>query len=315
MKVIPATENRTPCPPDGRWPTFAIFTLPKPFLDPHIECIQRNAIASWRNLGSAFDVILIGDDAGVAEAATELEVRHAGSVDRNSQGTPLLNSAFEIARSASDADVLIYCNADVILLNDFKIALKQILQSGEKHNFMAIGRRTNLDVDQPIDFSDRIAVKRLLEKTKHRGKLAPVVCKEYFAFGRDLFNQIPPFAVGRGNWDNWMVADTKRRGVPVIDLSQCVTAIHQNHDYHHVDADQIDRNGKDNRRRKRCYLAGAEARENQRLAGGKHIVSGSTTSHRLTYNGVEKLFCSRLNLRFWADLPRFARLVYRLFLG
>ena len=287
-------------------PSFAIFTIPKPFVDPHIDCIQRNAIASWRALGSDVEVILIGDDDGVAEVAIDLGVTHVNDVARNEHGTPLVSSAFEIAKSVSDAPVLIYCNADVILLQDFKAALTEVLRTDLSQEFLAIGRRTDLDVNQAIEFKDRIAVKDLLEKTQQHGSLASIVCKEYFAFPRDLFDEVPPFAIGRGNWDNWMVANTKQRGVPVVDLSQRTVAIHQNHGYRHIQAAS-------GRRRKHCYLSGDEARENQRLAGGKHIISGSTTSHRLTDSGVSRNLLPALNLKFWSDLPRFARLVRGLF--
>jgi len=308
MNARTRRKTKSPSATIGATPTFAIFTLPKPFRDPHIACIQHNAIASWRALGDDIEVILIGNDEGVKEAAIELNVRHLGNVEHNEHGTPLVNSAFEIAKAATDADVLIYCNADVILLHDFRIALTDVLRSNVKNEFLAIGRRTNLDVDNEIDFDDRMAVRDLLEKTLNEGTFASIVCKEYFAFPRGLFDQIPPFAVGRGNWDNWMVANTKHRHVPVVDLSKRVTAIHQNHDYHHIKSDS-------NRRRKHCYFAGSEAQENQSLAGGRHIVSGSTASHRLGGTGVVRNRLPWLNMKFWSDLPRFATLVRQLFFG
>ena len=295
-------------------PAFAIFTLPKPFDDPHIACIQRNAIASWKALGEDVEVILIGDETRVAETAGELGVIHVGQVQRNNHGTPLVNDAFRIASATTKAEVLVFCNADVILLQDFKQALADIIQGDLPDGFLAIGRRTNLNLRHPVNFRDRIAVANLLEQTAAEGALAPIVCKEYFAFRRDQFDHLPSFAVGRGNWDNWMVSQTKRDGVPVIDLSPRVTAIHQNHDYHHIDAtSNASRSLK--RQRKHCYLSGAEARENQRLANGKHVISGATASHRLIKEGVVKNRLASLNLAFWTDLPRFLRLVRQLFFG
>ena len=290
--------------------SFAIFTIPKPFDDPHIACIQRNAIASWCALGSDVEVILIGDDAGVAETAIDLGVTHINDVDRNGHGTPLVSSAFEIAKTVSNAPVLIYCNADVILLKDFNAAMKNLLSTDIGQEFLAIGRRTDLDIDHIIAFDNRLMVKDLLEKKQLTGTLASIVCKEYFAFPRDLFDDIPPFAVGRGNWDNWMVANAKRQGVAVVDLSDQAMAIHQNHGYQHI---KTHSEASLDRQRKHCYLSGIEARENQRLAGGKHIISGSTASHRLTASGVAKNRLPALNLKFWSDLPRFARLVRGLF--
>ncbi len=295
-------------------PTFAIFSLPKPFDDPHIACIQRNAIASWKALGDDVEVILIGNESGIAETADELGAIHSGQVQRNEHQTPLVDDAFKIAAAATEAEVLVFCNADVILLQDFKHALLQILRTDFDQRFLAIGRRTNLDLRQSVDFGDRVAVQKLLQQTAAEGTPAPIVCKEYFAFRRGQFDHLPPFAVGRGNWDNWMVANTKSAGVPVIDLSNQVTAIHQNHDYQHVGtATQTESDIQ--RRRKHCYLSGLEARENQRLANGKHVISGATATHRLTEDGVVKNRLTGLNLAFWRDLPQFVRLVRRLFFG
>jgi len=50
---------------------LTIFSAPKPFSDPHIATIQRNAIRSWRELGAEVDVILVGEEPGLAEAARE----------------------------------------------------------------------------------------------------------------------------------------------------------------------------------------------------------------------------------------------------
>ena len=43
------------------------FTAPKPFTNPHIATIQRNAIQSWIHLGSEVEVLLMGDEEGMAE--------------------------------------------------------------------------------------------------------------------------------------------------------------------------------------------------------------------------------------------------------
>ena len=41
-------------------PFLTIFTAPKPFTDPRIDIIQRNAIRSWLSLGEDVGVILVG---------------------------------------------------------------------------------------------------------------------------------------------------------------------------------------------------------------------------------------------------------------
>lgn len=309
---------------------IAIFALPKSFEDPHIDCIQRNAIESWKAISDCVEVILIGDEIGLAEAADELQVRHVVEVDRNQFGTPLISHAFHIAKQTTDANVLVYCNADVILFREFFNAIECLVPTLQSEGFLAIGRRTNLDVTDRIHFSDPLAVAQLKRRALVDGVKSSIVCKEFFAYWRDSLSDVPDFAVGRGNWDNWMVANAKRRGVPVVDVSDSVLAIHQNHDYHHLDLKQSSIEGEQADRcreigvirgdgiarglRRSCYVSGEEALANEALAGGKNIVSGSTGTHRLTDGEVLKDRWAWACLGFWLDLPRFLHLVKQLVL-
>ena len=45
-------------------PLITIFTAPKPFTNPHIDLIQRNAIQSWLHLGDDVNVVMIGNEPG-----------------------------------------------------------------------------------------------------------------------------------------------------------------------------------------------------------------------------------------------------------
>src|SRR5512144_1455865 len=98
---------------------LTIFTAPKPFTDPHIATIQRNAIQSWCHLGSEVEVVLVGEETGLAENAAQFGLRHLPQVERNELGTPLVSSIFSLARQASNSPLLAYVNADVMLLPDF----------------------------------------------------------------------------------------------------------------------------------------------------------------------------------------------------
>ena len=72
---------------------LTIFTVPKPFKE-HIGVIQRNAIYSWTQLPGC-EIILFGDDDGVAETAEEFGVKHVSDIEKNEHGTPLLDFVFE----------------------------------------------------------------------------------------------------------------------------------------------------------------------------------------------------------------------------
>ena len=45
-------------------PFLTVFTAPKPFTNPRINIIQKNAIQSWMRLKDV-EIILIGDEAGI----------------------------------------------------------------------------------------------------------------------------------------------------------------------------------------------------------------------------------------------------------
>ena len=98
-----------------------------------------------------------------------------------------------------------------------------------------------------------------------------------------------------------MIHFAKRQAIPVISLSDRVRVIHQQHDYAHTGSSRF-----------RCYVSGEEARENLRLAGGRHLISGSTPSWRLTPAGIVRENGFLLSRGFWSDIPRFARLMLNL---
>jgi hypothetical protein len=208
---------------------ITIFTIPKPY-EGHISIIQRNALQSWLALGPDCEVLLCGDDAGVTETAAEFGIRHIGGLTCNALGTPLLSSAFEIAQTTARHRLICYVNADIVFLPDFMNAVSRI----SFEHFLMAGQRWDLDVNEPINFKSRLEKLRLLINKKVYGTLHRPVGSDYFVFPKNAFGQLPDFAVGRAGWDNWLMYHAHSLGFPLIDASDSITAIHQNHDYAHV---------------------------------------------------------------------------------
>lgn len=281
-------------------PSLTIFSIPKPFSG-KADLAQRNAINSWIQLTPFAEVILLGDDPGVAEAAAELKVCHLPGVETNEQGTPVLSSAFAMAREHSTCDYLAYCNCDIILLNDFQIAVQRLFKATELEQFLGTGQRTNIDLESKVEFTDVQAVDALIKTARENGQLDSIMCKDFFVFPRNMFEGIPKFAVGRGNWDNWIIKEAKRLGVPVVSITDCVMAIHQNHGYSHAG------------NRWDCYVNGDEARKNQELGAGRHWVAGSSFDYRLGPNSLRRNRMKYVAGDFWFDFPRAIRLVAQLF--
>ena len=233
-----------------------IFTAPKPFTNPHIAMIQRNAIRSWVELGPEVEVTLVGEEAGLADAARALGARHLPQVERNDQGTPLVSSIFELARGASDAPLLAYVNADILLFADFVRAARRVSKLRER--FLVVGQRWDLDVASPIDFAPGWQDQVLGDLGKN-GRLHPPAGSDYFIFPRSCFTRIPPLAVGRAGWDNWMIFFARWQGWEVVDATPAVRIIHQSHDYSHLPGGQP-------------HYRLPETGENVRLAGGKRAI-------------------------------------------
>src|ERR1041385_5688419 len=111
---------------------ITLFSAPKPFTNPHIATIQYNAIKSWTLLPDV-DVILLGEETGLAEAARELGVKHIPNVRCNENSTPLISSMFQLVREYSSSDLLCIINADMLLMSDFVAATLETRSSLAPH--------------------------------------------------------------------------------------------------------------------------------------------------------------------------------------
>ena len=209
-------------------PVLTLFTVPKPFKG-HTGVIQRNAIRSWTLLRPACEIVLFGDEEGTRDAATELGCAHVPEVARNEHGTPLVDDLFARAERLGRGGLLCYVNADIILMNDFVLAARRVARL--KARFLMVGRRRDVDLNEPWDFARSDWALRLRSYVHERGRLHPKTGIDYFVYRPGLFGRIPPFALGRTCWDNWLVFRALRRLATVVDATAVATAVHQNHDY------------------------------------------------------------------------------------
>jgi len=276
----------------ARGSSIAIVAAPKAFRG-HVGMIQRNAIASWRHLGPGVEILLGGDEEGLAYVARAMRATLLGPLAAGIDGPPRVDDLFARARAATQADLIAYVNADIILLPDWLAAVRRAAAT-LAGQLLVIGRRTDLDVEERIDFADPAARIDLADRAGRSGRLAARVCKDYFVFRRDDMRHVPAFTLGRAYWDNWMVHDARVRGVPVVDVTACATAIHQNHDYAHLAGGRL-----------AAYLTAAGARENRRLAGGSRMITGAAASWRMRTDGTVEPVPLAAVTAFAADLPRF----------
>ncbi|MCD6475849.1 MAG: hypothetical protein J7K85_06235 [Anaerolineaceae bacterium] len=230
-----------------------IFTSPKPFnINPHINIIQHNAIESWTHLGEDVDVVIIGDEEGMEEIATELHIKHVKYVRCNEHGTPMIPSLFDIASEVTDSPILAFANADVIItrnLIDSAISVHE-----QEENYLLVGQRYDIEITEPIIF-DEDWQENILAFNQVIGHLHGTAGSDYFIFPRHCFVDVPDLVIGRAGWDNWMIFEARRRGWKTIDCTESITILHQNHDYSHLPGGQV-------------HYRLPESNENVQAAGG-----------------------------------------------
>lgn len=257
---------------------ITFFTAPKPFRG-SIDIIQRNAISSWKELDPNLQVILFGDEYGIEETAKDLHVEHVPHIRCTEYGTPRVDELFSQALQRSELSLLCFINCDIILQRDF-IRAARILSARDGLALM-LGECEELEIDELVDFKCSEWDTRLAAcPAGTHGSRGPFAM-DYLLFTRGLFDQLPPFAVGRARYDNWLVWQALQSGAEVIDATGCVEAIHQAHHYAHIPGGF------------RGTRWGIEARHNKRLSGFwlsyVRIYGLFDATHRLTTRGIEKM--------------------------
>jgi len=261
-------------------PELTICAVAKPFQG-HIAVIQRNAIASWTKLVPKPEIILFGTEQGSAEIARELGLVHVPEVARNRHGTPLLADILAQAEKHGRGVVFAYVNADIILPREFTAGVEKVCKTFEK--FLAVGRRTNIEVREPLDFGEDWEEK-LKARLRNEGQLESHTGIDFFVFPRGTYRDVPPLAIGRVWFDQWCIKYALKNGLPVVDMTQFAPIAHQLHDYNHVAGG-----------RELGTYGGVEAEENLRYYGERpHRYTILSATHRMSRTGeIRRVFWRR----------------------
>lgn len=269
--------------------SLTFICCPKPFF-PQFKDIQNNAIMSWTKLLCVDKIIICGDDEGVEDYATNLiatnnnvpnKIEYIKKIEKNSYGTPLVNFLFKLGADKSISGRVCYINADIILLKDFDETFQSfILQYPKQKDFLLIGRRWDWHNPTPIDFNNSEWQTIVSEKAKKDGEWHAITGIDYFIHSKTTYPNIPPFALGRFIWDNWIVGNAQNnKNVMTVDLTNTVFCIHQ-------DCPWFMNKNLVNTADKKKALQGPEALINKKLGGnikGRNIKTG--TNFKSTKNG------------------------------
>jgi hypothetical protein len=245
-------------------PLLTLLAMPKPF-EGHIGIIQRNAITSWTKLNPRPEILLFGEEKGTAEIAEELQIGHLRDIHRIEFGTPLLSDLMQRAKEVSKSPILGYVNCDIILLQEFQDSIASIHQ--QIAQFLAVTHRWEIDLRKNLDFAANGPVRLELLPPGVAGHHTAI---DAFVFTRGAYSEVPPLAIGRAWFDQWLIKDALLRGIPVVDITKVARAVHQNHDYAHIAGGQREAYG------------GEEARRNLDIYGGvPHAFTLLNATHEL----------------------------------
>jgi len=204
---------------------ITLFSVPCAF-EGYRDIIQRNALNTWVRLKPRPEIILLGDDPGVAEAAEEFGCVHVPDVATSPRGRPVLSDVFAKAGARASNGLLCWTNADMMFLH---LPEAVVRCARELADFLMVGGRIDIQLDREWSFGPGWEEK-LCELACRTGERHSLGAMDYFAFRKgDLFEAMPPFYVGVPFWDNWALAHAMQR-VPVVDATTVVAAIHQEHE-------------------------------------------------------------------------------------
>lgn len=179
-----------------------------------------NAIVSWKKVFP--EATLITFDGGTGNPMIgHRRVNHYN-------GLPLVNEMFGQVYEMSIKGPLLFINSDCILTHSMAGAVAYLSQV--KIRWLATGRRSEIEPEDADSVEQASWEEDILAKYPDP-EMLPSCGADWFLYPRSSFTgcKMPPFAIARTCYDNWIIWDAHKRGVKVIDCTNSVTVYHQIH--------------------------------------------------------------------------------------
>jgi hypothetical protein len=228
---------------------ITFLSSPKPFLglDATNQC---RAIKSWQQAVSGAEVFLYGHVQADPATTAAINCRWVTDIETTSCGLPYFNSIVTHAAKHARYDLQIFLNCDILLTS----SLERVLQNLHSlSRFLLIGQRLDLAEAAVLHLSQPVLGQLTALAERKLIQVHPASGMDYFIFHRGMWDELPPLIIGRGAYDNALVAYCLRRRIPVIDGTRVIVALHQFHRYRHVQGG------------KQAVFGGDEEHQNRRM--------------------------------------------------
>jgi len=191
--------------------------------------VQTAAFQSWRRAFPSAEVLLFGDVGSWQTEMARLAMQTGGPLPAGKKGGELISWIFQTgAKRAGDRCVL-YLNSDIFLEPSSSAAVAAL--RARPGPWLASARRWSLSEWTGPSSSYPPPWDVFFEKIGREGRWGEACALDLFLFRGLSFEDMPPFFIGHRGWDNWMILHARQHGIPVLDLSRCLRAVHFDHDY------------------------------------------------------------------------------------
>lgn len=208
-------------------PKMIIFSSPKPF-NKDTTSVQLSAIRSWALACPGVKIFLFGDQQAVRPICEREGWLYAGSLPVTERGGEILSTMFRGMSRQYPDEMLLYLNSDILLQHSFSRSLVGLEKVPGP--WLASCRRWCLPAWEG-GAKQGTELLKFLGSVENHGHYGPASALDLFLFRGLNLDSMPPFRIGHAGWDNWMIYHARMLGIPIIDLSPAILALHCRHDY------------------------------------------------------------------------------------
>ena len=196
--------------------------------EPRRRVIQENTLRNWASFRPFVQPVLFDShsDKRLLDMALSLGW-HILPTAESHQGLPYLKQLFKAVAAKYKSTFYGFSNGDILYeygMIDTLVAVRDALR--ELKQALVIGRRTNVSIGNSTRLFDP---RRVTSAARQNGTLFQHDAEDYFFIAHNdfIWEQVPDIVIGRPGYDNFLVAKAWRAGVPVIDATNTLVALHQ----------------------------------------------------------------------------------------
>jgi hypothetical protein len=204
--------------------SLTFFSVPRPVSTEALYNRTKLAISSWLSASPTARVTLFVNRTEFDPSdklPTELEtlfghgrVTYAGGLKHDLTGVPYIDDWFRQGIRQSQSKYVCFINSDILISADWLSRVSTVDTALQDRSVLMIGQRIDFDIKEELfdglTFTQSTFLKQvdaMVQNSPHTDHSPYGVDTFTFRLDRMPFDpeRIPPFLMGRYNWDNWII--------------------------------------------------------------------------------------------------------------